>query len=260
MKKNLFLFLLLNIVVFSFASIEEDWDSLLKKYTSIGKKNNVELTLVDYAGIKTDPKWTALLRELSRTTSLDKVDAITTATPIPTKNKELSFWINAYNIGAVKIMIDNYPLKSIKDKSNWFSSVWDQEIVTVNGAVYSLGYIEHQILRKMHEPQIHVAIVCASVSCLDLRQEAFHSATLYKQFNSQWSNFLNNSNKGLRVDKQKKIIYLSAIFKWFENDFKEVRPFVAKYVPKYEKQIMSADYQIQYLNYEWASNEKMKEQ
>lgn len=260
MKKVAIGFLIAMILtVGAFAGIEDTWDTLLKKHTVVGVKNKVKLTLIDYKGIKADPKWPKLLAELGKAIPFAEVDAITTATPIPTKNKELAFWINAYNIGAVKMMVDNYPLKSIKDKSGWFGSVWDQKIVTVNDTVYSLGHIEHQILRKMHEPQVHAAIVCASVSCPDLRQEAFRSATMYKQFHSQWANFLNNPDKGFRIDKQKKILYLSAIFKWFEGDFDNVRKFVAYYLPDNKKEIMDEKYQIRYLDYDWTSNEIIKE-
>jgi len=255
MKKLLILLLMsLTLAGVVLAGYEDTWGSLLKKHTAVGIKNNVELILVNYQGIKADPRWPKLLTELQKATPLSSVAAITTATPIPTKNKELAFWINAYNIGAVKMMVDNVPLKSIKDKSSWFSSVWDQPIINVGGKEYALGHIEHKILRQMHEPQIHASIVCASVSCPDLRQEAYRSATLYKQLDSQLRQFLSNPKKGVRIDKKNKTIYLSAIFKWFQDDFDNVRATLAKYLPNDKKELLDESYQIQYLNYDWSSN------
>ena len=92
--------------------------------------------------------------------------------------EQLAYWINAYNAYTVKLIIDNYPLKSIKDIKKglpFINSVWDIKFIKIEGATYDLNNIEHSILRtKYNEPRIHFAINCASFSCPNLRPEAFH--------------------------------------------------------------------------------------
>jgi len=44
------------------------------------------------------------------------------------KNEQLAYWINAYNAYTVELIVDNYPVESIKDlKKGVLSSVWDIE-------------------------------------------------------------------------------------------------------------------------------------
>ncbi|MFC1616989.1 DUF547 domain-containing protein [Candidatus Margulisiibacteriota bacterium] len=243
MKKiSLFCLLLVYFSSMAFAAMEDTWNGLLDKYAYEGEKNRVKLILVDYQGLKTDPMWRKLLQEVKNA-------------PQPaTGNAEIAFWINIYNIGAVKMIVDNYPLKSIRDKSGLFNPVWGQPIITARGKRYSLGYIEHEILRKIGEPRIHFAIVCASVSCPDLRQSAFNSASLSYQLDEQAMNFLHNKKKGFFIDKEKRKIYISSIFKWFQDDFGDVRSFLAKYLPEYEKELLDKTYEIEYLHYDWALN------
>jgi hypothetical protein len=98
-------------------------------------------------GLSKDSKLQAYLNELSAN--------------VPTKswskNATLAYWINAYNAYTVKLILDNYPTKSIKDINDpWGKKFFSLEIK------YSLEEIEHEILRKMNEPRIHFAINCAS--------------------------------------------------------------------------------------------------
>ena len=73
------------------------------------------------------------------------------------KDEKLAFWINAYNAYTIKLINDNWPLKSIKDIEN----PWTGNLYPVGGEFVSLNDIEHKVLRKMQEPRVHFAIVCA---------------------------------------------------------------------------------------------------
>ena len=93
----------------------------------------------------------------------------------------------------------------------------------------------------MGEPRIHVAIVCASVSCPDLRKEAYVTNQLDSQLNNQMRSFLANRNKGLRIENGK--LYLSSIFKWFKEDFKSrggILSFILPYVAGEETALMES--------------------
>ena len=183
------------------------WDDVLDRFVSPGKLAGVELHVVDYLGLAKDPAFAAAVRQIE-TFDLSTLDG---------KTETIAFYINAYNILAVKMVVDNLPLDSIKDVGNLFKSVWKRRAGMIDGRDVSLDEIEHQQLRKLGEPRMHLAIVCASISCPDLRQEAYRGARLDAQLDDQTRRFLNNPGKGLRVAGER--VEVSKIFKWFGEDF-----------------------------------------
>jgi len=227
-----------------------EWDVLLKKYVKPNLIDGISLNTVDYGKLRLDPVSHQLENKLR----------LFSPTKLGTHQEKLAFWINVYNIFAVKIVIDNYPLKSIKNVGGLFKSVWKIKAGRVGGKNYTLDEIEHGILRKMGDPRIHSAIVCASVSCPNLSKNAYNSNKLNQQLDMQMSNFLANPNKGMRVDnnQQSKSILLSPIFDWFADDFKSsggVRKFIKPYVPiRYRDALENTQYPISYMDYNWAIN------
>jgi hypothetical protein len=104
------------------------------------------------------------------------------------KNDSLAYFINAYNAVTVKLILDKYPLKSIRN----LVTPWRFKRFTLNGEKVSLNHIEHEILRKMNEPRIHFAINCASASCPKLINVAFESHTMEKQLEQVTRDFSND--------------------------------------------------------------------
>merc|ERR1739848_585946 len=99
-----------------------------------------------------------------------------------------------------------------------------------DGRIYTLNDIEHGVLRLMGDPRIHSAIVCCSVSCPDLRQEAYVPSKLEAQLNDQMREWLSNTGKGLLIDENS--ANLSRIFLWFQQDFQpSVTEFLASFHP-----------------------------
>jgi hypothetical protein len=227
-----------------------DWDIILKKYVKSGLLDGVRLNTVDYEQLKIDPIFHQLENNLN-SFPLSK---------LITNKEKLSFWINVYNIFAVKVVTDNYPLESIKDVGGLFKSVWKVKAGTVDNKKYTLDEIEHQILRKMGDPRIHTAIVCASISCPDLATEAYTPEKLNEQLDKQMKVFLSNPSKGMRIDTKRKHprIYLSPIFDWFREDFKSnggVLKFIKPYIlSKYKQALNNPDHSISYMHYNWSLN------
>jgi hypothetical protein len=239
--------------IFSFSSNSEafdfsDWDTLVKKYVAPKTLDGVPLYAVNYMSLKKDPAFSKLVSRLE-SYSLESLQS---------RESKLTFWINVYNILAAKMITDHYPIESIKDVGSIFKSVWKRPAGKVGGKESTLNDIEHEILRKMNEPRIHVAIVCASVSCPDLRPEAYTSENLDAQLDDQMKKFLLSREKGMKLDKKKNKVYLSSIFKWFAEDF-ESRGGVLKYIGKYvspeeRKFLNSTKIKISYLDYNWKIN------
>ncbi|MCL7419743.1 MAG: DUF547 domain-containing protein [Methylobacter sp.] len=241
-KKSLLLIMVFLLSMGAVMAKEPDWTSYQKVLSHVqpGSKNGVSLMLVDYAAIKGNGSLDKAYREL----------AAFKLENLASREEKLAFYINAYNLLALKMVADHWPTESIKDAGSLFSPVWDKPAGELGGKAVTLGEVEHEILRPMGEPRIHLAIVCASVSCPDLRREPFMASRLDEQLNEQTRGFLNNQDKGLKIEK--KTIRVSKIFDWFEADFKGyggVPDFIKRYKTDLPDLKIKAD-----IPYDWAVN------
>ncbi len=164
-----------------------------------------------------------------------------------TKEDKLAYWINAYNALTVDLIIRNYPVKSIKD----IKDPWDQRLWKLGEKWYNLNEIEHEILRKMEEPRIHFAIVCASFSCPKLQNEAFTASKLEAQLTSATKEFLADTNRNEIASDRIKI---SKIFQWFSKDFKQDGDLI-DFLNKYSETEISSNAKKSYKDYNWDLND-----
>lgn len=240
-------YLLLCFLLFSqssFANFDwSDYSSLLSTHVTKGERDGINSHLLDYQGFSQDPKFASLIERL----------ALFDSTKL-SGNEKIAFYLNTYNLLAIKLVADHKPTKSIRDIGTWFSPVWQKPAGVLNGKTISLDTIEHKILRKMNEPRIHFALVCASMSCPDLRAEAYTSNDLDKQLDQQTRIFLANKEKGAHIKNE--TIYISKIFDWFSEDFNKnkgsqgVLQFIAHY------QIEAGRFSsYQTLDYNWNLNQ-----
>ncbi|MBX7152796.1 DUF547 domain-containing protein [bacterium] len=210
------------------------WDQLLKTY--ISTSGNINYIEFDRTALKN------YLQTLSATQPQPNwsVDA------------QKAYWINAYNAFTVSLVLENYPVKSIKDIGGFFKSPWDKLFISIGGKSYTLNQIEHDILRKQfNDPRIHFAIVCASRSCPVLRREAFEPSTLNRQLDEQVKSFLRDQSKN-RLASQ--TIRLSKIFDWFKDDFTKDGTLI-DFLNQYSNIKIDQKAKIEYLEYDWSLNE-----
>lgn len=207
------------------------WNNLLKKYVTTDGK-------VNYKGFKADEN------ELK-----DYITYLGTHLPNDTwtKEEQLAYWINAYNALTVDLIILHYPVKSIKDIKN----PWEQRLWKLGDKWYNLDDIEHQILRKMNEPRIHFAIVCASFSCPKLQNEAFEASKIEAQLTKATKAFLSDTN---RNEISENSLKLSKIFQWFSKDFKQ-NGSVVDFINIYTDIDISPKAKISFKDYNWDLNE-----
>lgn len=169
----------------------------------------------------------------------------------------LAYWINLYNAATLKLILDNYPLKSIKDLGGFFSSPWKKKILIVNNVgELSLDEVEHDIIRaRFKDARIHFALNCASISCPPLRNRAFYSETLDSQLDEAVRKTLEDE-AWMKISEKE--IRLTKIFDWYDNDFQEyknsTREFIASYFPKLEKELLDENRKIKYFGYNWKLN------
>jgi len=221
----------------------EFWDQVLMKYVDPSGR-------VNYQGLKENPKILLDYLELLRFNRPNEMRW--------NKKQRLAYWINLYNAFTLKLIIDHYPLESIKDIGStiqipFINSPWDIETIDFGDEKISLNYVEHQILRKrFSEPRIHFAINCASVSCPALRNEAYVAFKIDEQLTDQAHRFLRDSSKNVITPE---VLRLSKIFQWFSEDFNDPQTL-------YENLFLWSGIPInvqatsQFINYDWSINEQ----
>lgn len=164
------------------------------------------------------------------------------------RNEKLAFWINAYNIFTIQLVVDNYPTTSITKIT---AKPWEKKFVKIGGTTYSLGGIENDVIRKKYnEPRVHFALNCASESCPSLLNKAYMPNTLTSQLTAQTKVFLNDSSKN-KLESSKSV-ELSKIFEWYKEDFTADGGVIA-FINKYSGKDLKSP-KITYLEYSWDLN------
>ncbi|MDG1913205.1 MAG: DUF547 domain-containing protein [Crocinitomix sp.] len=231
-------------IVFSSTAQEhlkhETWTALLTMYVDVEEHAN-------YAGFKEDETaLDAYLTVLSENHPQDSWE----------KDDILAFWINTYNAFTVKLIVKNYPVKSIKELGGSIYKVntpWDIKFIKIGDLEYDLNNIEHGIIRKQfEEPRIHFAVNCASISCLRLRNEAFFGSEIDAQLDDQARYFINNPVKNKIT---KKCAELSKIFTWFKCYFTSNGVSVTDFINKYSEVKITKKTKTKSLDYDWLLNE-----
>lgn len=168
-------------------------------------------------------------------------------------NKQKAYWLNTYNAYTIKIILTNYPLKSIRDIKIDGKTAWKIPFIKVGKNTYTLDWIEHEILRKKYnDPRIHVGINCASKSCPKLENFAFSEGNVETALNNLMLDFINDNDRN-KISKNK--LKLSKIFDWFYNDFTK-NGTIIDYINKYASIKVSERASIKYLTYDWNLNIK----
>ncbi len=191
------------------------FDALLAKYV---KRSADGVNRVDYA------RWKASVQDLANFNGYISQLATRTPSKMP-RNDAFAFWCNLYNATTLKVVLDRYPVASIRDiKSDGlfdpkaYLGPWRTKRVTVEGRAYSLDEIENDVLRPVFkDPRVHYAINCASYGCPNLPAKAWSAATLGADLDVAAKDYINHpravtvlANNRLRV---------SSIYKWFSADF-----------------------------------------
>ncbi len=236
------------------AAEQSAYGRLLARHVSAGTVAGVELNLVDYRALPADPDYRRALEDLAKARPGD----------LATIADRFAFWVNAYNLLAIKTVVDRYPVESIKDGGNFLFPIWKKKVGEVAGREYSLDEIEHGILRaRFSEPRVHFAVVCASLSCPDLRAEPYEGARLDEQLGDQVERFLANPAKGLRPAADARRAQVSSIFDWFEEDFAAgggVARFIRENANAATRRRVSGltEDGLSYLSYDWSVNDRAR--
>ncbi len=174
---------------------------------------------------------------------------------------QLAFWINAYNATTLEGMLQEYPTSSIRNHTAKIAgyNIWKDLPLLVGGKPHSLEAIEHQILRKIGEPRIHFAIVCASVGCPRLLNQAYVPDRLEEQLAMNSRDFFSRP-QNFRVDANG-TMHVSAILDWFGEDFGATQQAqfttLQQYLPENAQRVaVNPRAKVTFQEYDWSINEQ----
>lgn len=225
------------------------FDTLLQKYVN-------DRSLVAYA------KWKDNASDLQTLDQyLTRMGCVDLGKPAA-KAAQLAYWINVYNALTIRGILREYPTSSIRNHTAKLGyNIWKDLLIWVDGKNYALDDIEHQILRKMGEPRIHLAIVCASIGCPPLANRAYTAKDLDSQLAANARRFFAQPTN-FRADGASRTVGVSELLKWYGTDFaptsaEQVR-ILRPYFPSSEglAWIEQPGLAVQYLNYNWSLNDQ----
>lgn len=210
--------------------LHDNFNSLLRKHVS-------STGVVNYQGFKKDEnKLDAYLLTMEKT-NIEKSWS---------RNKKLAFWINAYNANTIKLILKNYPVKSIMDLNN--GKPWDVKWIKIDQRTLSLNNIENDIIRpQFKEPRIHFAVNCAAKSCPPLLNKAWTEGNLNSNFERQTKAFINNPKYNTITSSK---VEVSKIFDWYGKDFGDL----TTYLNKYSSTKIGQGTSINFRTYDWNLN------
>ena len=142
-----------------------------------------------------------------------------------------AYWINFYNALTVEVVLEKYPVKSIRDISSGLLSFgpWDRKLVRVDGRELSLNNIEQDILRAdWHDPRAHYALNCASLGCPNLRPLPYDGRDLDAELDAAARDFIPRA-VALRDGR----MTLSRIYRWYVGDFGGSDASIIRHLRKY---------------------------
>ena len=220
------------------------WDEILTDYA---RPADDGVNRVDYNGIKSK----AASELKAYLIALQSV----TISEYP-RDEQFAYWVNLYNAATVQVILDNYPLESIRDIGLLGQGPWKDKILKVEGRKLSLDDIEHGILRPLwKDVRIHYAVNCAAIGCPNLALKAYRASTLEAMLDDAARAYINHP-RGFTKVKGK--LVASNIFEWYQSDWgkdADVLTHARKYANGDVAAMLSSAKTIDGYDYDWALND-----
>lgn len=158
------------------------------------------------------------------------------------KSEYKTFWINFYNANIIKLLAENYPIKSI----NYINDAFKIEVVDYDGGKISLDFIEHNLIRALDDPRVHFALYSTATSSPKLKRTAYSIDTVEDELGIATSDFLNDPTKNI-INGNGNTSKLSKIFDWYKDDFRNL----VEFINRHSNYKISEKTNITYLTYDW---------
>ena len=207
------------------------WNQFLAAYVVPGVDG---VNRVTYARVDTSGR--ALLESYIASLAAAPVSRLSRA-------EQLAYWIDLYNAVTMRVVLDRYPVASIRDialgPGLFTIGPWDAKLIMVEGEGLSLNDIEHGILRPIwHDPRTHYALNCASIGCPKLQPIAFTAKNANRLLDESARDYINNPH-GVRIVKGRLIV--SSLYRWYRGDFGSGETGVMDHLKRYAAPELAAE-------------------
>ena len=140
-----------------------------------------------------------------------------------TRERQIAFWLNAYNAFVLKTVVDRYPIRGRSDgypasSIRQIPGAFDKLRHRAAGRSVTLDEIEKEILPQFGDPRVYLALGRGAVGSGRLRSEAYSGAVLEKQLESVAADFLTHEQM-IRIDRDENLISITPILSWREAEF-----------------------------------------
>jgi hypothetical protein len=206
---------------------------------------NVRNGFVDYDGLAADPRLETYVAQIGAAD----------ASKLRTDNDKLAFYINAYNALAIKGILDGYSPRTLFGRYQFFK----RNKYVIAGEKFNLFNFEHERIIAIDDPRIHFSIVCASISCPRLSSRAYTPEEVDTQLHEAARNFLNDPTRN-RFDLDRRIAFVSMIFKWYAEDFEAAAGSLQQYMARFvddarvQDALRLGEFELKYEKYDWNLN------
>ncbi len=224
------------------------WDGFLQKYV---RPDGNGYNAFAYSSV-TETDKTVLESYIA---ALSKIEITERSKPV-----QLAYWINLYNALTINVVLDHYPVSSIRKirlGGVLSSGPWDEDLIEVEQEPMSLNAIEHEILRPIwQDPRLHYAINCASVGCPNLHIRAFTADNADQLLDQLASDYLSHP-RGLKIEGD--VVTVSSIYEWFAYDFgnseQAIIEHIAKHAPAEKSERLLQIGELSGSEYDWTLNQ-----
>lgn len=224
-----------------------DWEAI---WTRVLERHVDQVGRIDFAGLKSDHA------DLDRVVAfIAAVDPVSSSAQFASLAARLAFYINAYNALAMFGVLN----AGVPDRFDALGRLWFFSLRgnTIGGRSVSLYRLENDVIRPIGDPRVHFALNCMVVSCPRLPRAAFTAESLDRQLDRAAHSFI-AEDRNLRLDRQRRQVYLSAIFDFYTRDFLAQAPSLIAYVNRYRAEPIPLDYRVDFLEYDWAINDQAR--
>jgi len=213
------------------------------KFDALLKANVDENGMVNYLAFKNNKDFDDYIKSIAEA-DISKLS----------KNDKLAFYLNAYNATVIKNVIDHLPISSPMDVDGFFKKITHK----ISRNEVTLDKLEYDYVMKIESVLVHFGLVCAAQSCPKLLQKVYDGETVFKQLKENGKTFLDDRSKN-HLDKENNILYLSEIFKWFKNYFKErfgsLQKVAAHFINESDRKFLNENkVEIKFNKYNWKLN------
>lgn len=226
------------------------WDSFLARHV---RRDSQGVARLNYGGVSTEEQ-----QSLKR--YIEAMSTVTTAEL--TQDAQLAYWINFYNALTVDVVLDNYPVASIREIRDSVLDLgpWEDKRIEINGQALSLHDIEHGVVRPLWSdaPEAHYLLNCASVGCPNLPGRAYTGQNIQEMLRSAATEYVNDAQRGAFFDGRGRLL-VSKIYAWYRDDFggsdRSIIEHLMRYAEPALKEKLRGSTKISSYVYDWSLND-----